>query len=866
MTEQRPSTIHLKNYKSPSFDIKSIDLTFELDDTCTKVSSRMEISTLMPGASLELNGEELTLISLSIDGKSLEKSDYELTDCLLTIFKTPSKFVLEVCNHIDPLNNTLLDGLYKSGGIFCTQNEPEGFRRITYYIDRPDVLSLFTTKIIADKKKYPILLSNGNKIDSGELSEGRHFVEWNDPFPKPCYLYALVAGDLGMVEGAFQTMTGRKIQLQIFCDKGNESNCSYAMESLQKSMKWDEQRFNLEYDLDLFMIVAVDAFNMGAMENKGLNIFNSALVLANPQMATDDTFARIESVVGHEYFHNWTGNRVTCRDWFQLTLKEGLTVYRDQEFSSDLNNRTVQRIQDVKALRASQFVEDQGPTSHPIKPDSYIEINNFYTSTIYEKGSEVIRMIATLIGEKKFKQGIAEYFRRYDGQAVTTEDFIDAMSCVSGRDFTQFRSWYSQAGTPEVFAEGDYNEQTQVYTLSLSQKTPGTAGEKEKEKKNLHIPLSIGLIGAKKELHEELLELLSSEQKFIFKNISERPVLSLNRNFSAPVKVYFDYSFDELCTLWALDSDGFNRFEASQVLFTKVIKMAQKDLDSGQKPKLPSRFLESFRQVLSTSQEEPALAALFLIAPELGVLLQDQKIWSVSSTLAAKKWVRRFLAKENKDLLTKLFHELSEGEKEYDLDPLSVGRRSLKSVVLNYLMALEDETIHAQCYEMMKDASNMTDELCALKELMSYETKYSKKANLEFFEKWKHETLVMQKWFQVQGTSGQDDVFEKVEELESHQLFDKGIPNFVRALVGSFVRVHEQFHHESGRGYKYLKEKILFYDEMNPQVAAGLAGTFRCYRQLPQEAQNKMEVELSELVKARLSKNTYEIISKIYHS
>ncbi|MGZ3634171.1 MAG: aminopeptidase N, partial [Parachlamydiaceae bacterium] len=592
LKNEDPKPVLLKNYTPPNYLIKKVHLCFDLEDEKTLVTSKMDFirnPESTSNFSLVLNGEELKLHSIKLDGRLLSDAEYDVDEKILTIHNPPQAFTLQIENEINPKKNTALEGLYKSGGIFCTQNEPEGFRRITYFLDRSDVMAKYTTKIMADQKRYPILLSNGNEIGRGSLDNGRHWVEWQDPFAKPSYLFALVAGDLGLVSDTFTTMSGRKIDLRIYCDKGNEGKCAHAMQSLIKAMRWDEEVFGLEYDLDIYMIVAVDAFNMGAMENKGLNIFNTSCVLGDPSTATDANYARIETVIAHEYFHNWTGNRVTCRDWFQLTLKEGLTVFRDQEFSSDMQSRAVKRIEDVMTLRGRQFAEDAGPTAHPIKPKSYLEVNNFYTATVYNKGAEVIRMIQTLIGKEVFCRGITKYFELYDGQAVTTEDFIYAMEQVSGRNFTQFRRWYSQAGTPIVEIDSQYDANKKTLSLCVKQRCEPTADNSEKEP--FHFPLALGLLGkdghdlplqiAGKRLSQSLIEIAQPEETFVFENVEELPVLSINRNFAAPIKIEMDVSKSDLLFLMAHDSDPFNRWEAGQKLAKGVMLAMVNDLSEG---------------------------------------------------------------------------------------------------------------------------------------------------------------------------------------------------------------------------------------------------------------------------------------------
>ncbi len=641
MKTELPTVIKLNEYKTPNYQVQTIDLTVTLHNTETHVYSKMKIlrSEHNVVSPLVLNGEELLLKSIIINGKKLNATDYTLESDLLKIHDVPADFTLEIENTINPEANKTLDGLYKSGSIFCTQNEPEGFRRITYYIDRPDNMAKFTTKIIADKLLYPVLLSNGNPIARGELDNGQHFVTWEDPFKKPSYLYALVAGDLGSIKDTYKTSSGRTIALEIYCDKGNENKCHFAMESLKKSMKWDEDRFGLEYDLDIYMIVAVDAFNMGAMENKGLNIFNSAYVLADQKSATDSNFYGIESVIGHEYFHNWTGNRVTCRDWFQLTLKEGLTVFRDQEFSADMNSRNVERIQSVLGLRAAQFAEDAGPTSHPIKPETYMEINNFYTSTIYEKGAEVIRMIQTLLGVDGFRKGMDKYFELFDGQAVRTEDFIHAMSVANNHfDFTQFKNWYKQNGTPLLHATTKFDSDKKQFTLNLKQSLPANA---KAEALPYHMPIRVGLIGADgSDLVNKVLELKEFSQDFIFDNIATKPIASINRDFSAPVKLSSDLSFDDQIFLMANDSDAFNRFEAAQVVSLKILLGLVESARKNETLTLDPKYIAAFGKILNDNSIDEAFKALSMTLPAEGIIHQEQEVIYYPETLIAREFVK----------------------------------------------------------------------------------------------------------------------------------------------------------------------------------------------------------------------------------
>lgn len=867
MKDAAPKTIYLKDYEAPAYLVETIDLTFTLHDTKTLVESVMKMKANGGKSNnLVLVGEELELVSLVLNGSELSKDQYKIDGFELTIFNVPTSFTLKVTNTINPEANKTLDGLYKSGTIFCTQNEPEGFRRITYYVDRPDNMAKFTTKIIADKKLYPVLLSNGNLIEKGDLANGQHFVVWEDPFKKPSYLYALVAGDLGVIKDTFTTMTGRKIALEIYCDKGNESKCFHAMDSLKKSMKWDEERFGREYDLDIYMIVAVDAFNMGAMENKGLNIFNSAYVLADQKTATDANFYGIESVIGHEYFHNWTGNRITCRDWFQLTLKEGLTVYRDQEFSADLNSRSVERITSVKRLRQMQFAEDAGPTSHPIKPNSYIEINNFYTATIYEKGAEVIRMYETLLGRDGFRKGMDKYFELFDGQAVRTEDFMHSMSIANNNyDFTQFKRWYDQAGTPAVDVKTAYNEAAKTFSITLTQ-TP--AEHVKTEKLPFHIPLSFGLLdksGKDLNVGSTLIELKEKTMTVEFKNIAEKPVLSINRGFTAPIRLTTDHSLEDLAFLMAHDSDSFNRYEAMQMVIHHTLNKAIQDLEANKTPVLNDLFVTAFKKLLTDKNMDDAFKALCLELPGADILFQDQAVLKVDATKKALEWLKTELAKTFEKEFLAVFEQMNtKTNGDYKLDPASMGARDLKEKALSYLLTIKSHTT----YESLADkqyqtATNMTDKFNALKHLLHNDWGKSKDALTKFYQEFKTDKLVMQKWMSVQASNPSDTAYETVLKLEHDEVYDKTIPNFVRAVFSTFGMNKVQFHHVSGRGYKLIADKILAYDAMNPQVASRLASLFKDFKKLDQGRMGLMKMELEKIVNhPNLSKNVYEIISK----
>lgn len=876
MKATSPQTIFLKNYTPPQFLIKTVDLCFWLDNTQTRVTSKMKLERHQESDAQELflNGEELKLLSLKRDGQELkEGDDYRLEAEGLTVFGMPASCELEVENMINPESNKALSGLYKSGSIFCSQNEPEGFRRITYYADRPDVMAKFSTKIIADKKDFPVLLSNGNPVDSGDLEDGQHFVTWEDPFPKPSYLYALVAGDLGLVQERYRTTSGKNIELRIYCDKGNEPKCDHAMKSLIESMRWDEKRFGLEYDLDIYMIVAVDSFNMGAMENKGLNIFNSAFVLADPKTATDQNFLGIESVIGHEYFHNWTGNRITCRDWFQLTLKEGLTVFRDQEFSSDLNSRAVQRIQDVASLRSRQFVEDAGPTAHPIKPDSYMEINNFYSATIYEKGAEVIRMIHTLLGERGFRKGMDKYFELFDGQAVTTQDFIYAMSVANDDfDFEQFKLWYSQAGTPEVNVEFKQDLKDKTVTLTVEQTCPETPGQKEKAP--FHIPFMVGLVGEMgqemslqlkggtgRPLERGLLQLKERKETFVFENIAEKVVPSLNRNFSAPIKLKTNLTRADLLFLMAHDNNEFNRFESAQVLMADMMEELLR-VDKSEW-KLDSSFSEAFGKLMKDTELDPAAKALILTLPQEGSLHQRQETLLIDETNEVREWLKEQLALAHSQQMQNLYNFLDE-RGEYRLDPVSIGKRSLRNCVMSYLSTLKDEQVDQQIFKLFDESSNMTDEIAGLSLLVASNSKHQKQALQKFYEKWKHETLVMQKWISVQTANMGEEVFNRIPELENDDVYDKTVPNLVRSIFRGFLGNHKQFHDKTGKGYKLVVDRMLEIDSINPQMAAGLCRGFGVYKKLDDNRKALLKEQLERVLKtSSISKNTYEVVSKI---
>lgn len=765
-------TILREDYRVPEYLIDSISLTFQLYDEYTDVIATSQVrknpQSTESTYQLALNGEELELIDVRYNGQKLAVDAYTKDDKSLSLSVQDESFSLQVKTRIYPDKNTSLEGLYRSSGNYCTQCEAEGFRKITYYLDRPDILAKYTTRIEGDELSCPVLLSNGNKIEEGRLDNGRHYAVWEDPFPKPSYLFALVAGDLKYIEDTFVTQSGRDICLRIYVEERNITKCEHAMRSLKKSMKWDEDVFGLEYDLDIFMIVAVDDFNMGAMENKGLNVFNSKYVLALPETATDNDYLGIEGVVAHEYFHNWTGNRITCRDWFQLSLKEGLTVFRDQEFSSDMNSRAVQRIDDVRILRTNQFREDSGPMAHPVRPDSYVEINNFYTVTVYNKGAEVIRMMHTLLSAEGFRKGMDLYFERHDGQAVSCDDFVAAMADANDFDLDQFKLWYSQSGTPQLQVQSEYNEEQQEFVLTVSQSCPPTPGQENK--KPFHIPIQIGLLdenGNDIRITDDnsiLLELRQEREQFSFSGIEKKPVVSFLRNFSAPVKVDSFQSREELAFLMANDSDLFNRWEASSKLTEQVIFDAVRTLQEGGKPELGKDYIAAVKTNISQVTSDKSLLAQALQLPPETYLAIQMDVIDPDAIHAAKKFVKRELAEH---LYTDLLEVYSQNNTtdEYSITPEAMGRRSLKNVALNYLMTLEParQEVIDLCLSQYENRANMTDVIAALSMIADSDLDVREDILADFYELWKNDPLVMDKWFILQATSSRESTLEDVK-------------------------------------------------------------------------------------------------------
>ncbi len=874
MSSEKHATIYRQDYRVPEYLVEHLGLTFELHDSYTKVIAKTvyvanQESTEFSGR-LELNGENLELTEIRLAGRKLTAEEYQLTDKTLSIIPGLDRFELEITTRIDPAANTSLEGLYCSSDNFCTQCEAEGFRKITYYLDRPDVLTRFTTRIEGNKEQCPVMLSNGNLIDSGNLDNGRHFVVWQDPFPKPCYLFALVAGRLTCIEDGFVTRSGRAITLRIFVEERNREKCGHAMRSLQKAMKWDEEVFGLEYDLDIFMIVAVDDFNMGAMENKGLNIFNSKYVLASPETATDLDYIGIEGVVGHEYFHNWTGNRVTCRDWFQLSLKEGLTVFRDQEFSSDMNSRAVQRIDDVQLLKNHQFREDAGPTAHPVRPDSYLEINNFYTMTVYNKGAEVIRMMHTLLGTSGFRKGMDLYFARHDGRAVTCDDFVAAMADATGKDLNQFQRWYSQSGTPLLIVHGAWSAEEKKYSLVVRQSCPETPGQSSKEP--LHIPLAVGLLdqngndllGAGEE-GTQVLELRQAEETYIFSDISEKPVLSFLRRFSAPVRVEPFHSRKELAFLLAHDTDLFNHWNAASQLAESIILETVQTLQAGQTPLLDPFFVEAVSTHLKQSAGDKALLALALQLPSETYLAQQMVVIDPDTLHVGREFVRSELARIfSRDFLH--LYEENDETGSYQISSEAMGKRALKNVALSYLMAGEtpSDDIYQLCSAQYFARANMTDTIAALSCISNTAGRRREEILEDFFSSWSHDPLVLDKWFTLQAVSSLENTLEAVAKLMGNPSFSMKNPNKVRALIGAFCSGnHVRFHNISGSGYLFLADRILELNQMNPQIAARLVSPLTAWKRYDTVRQNLICKQLERILATeKLSGDVYEVVHK----
>jgi aminopeptidase N len=880
MRTDTPQTIYRKDYTAPSYLVDTVELGFDLDPARTIVANRLTLRR-NPDSSrrdIELFGEDIELVAIRLNGKTLEEGAYAIEGTTLRIPNAPDVATLEIETVCIPESNTTLSGLYVSNGNFYTQCEAEGFRRITYFPDRPDVMAKYTVMLRADKAKYPVLLSNGNLVEEGDLPDGRHYAKWEDPFKKPSYLFALVAARLVCQEEKFPLKDGRTALLQVWVEEGNLDKTDYAMQSLKHSIRWDEERWDLELDLDRFMIVAVGDFNMGAMENKGLNIFNTKFVLANPRVATDIDFQGIEAVVGHEYFHNWTGNRVTCRDWFQLSLKEGLTVFRDQEFSADMiatdTGRAVTRIDQVRTLRQAQFPEDAGPMAHPVRPDSFVEINNFYTVTVYEKGAEVVRMYQTLLGREGFRKGMDLYFARHDGQAVTCDDFRMAMADASGRDLTQFERWYSQAGTPVVQAETRYDEQANTYTLRLVQSCPATPGQPEKLP--FHIPVAVGLLGkdgrdlplmidGKQLGTTAVLELTEADQTFVFTGVAEQPTPSILRDFSAPVILKHGYSDAELVHLFSHDSDPVNRWEAGQRLaMGRLLKLTGMAGANGGPDglDLDDVFIEALRKMLLDESLDPAFREQALLLPSETMIADQLDVVNPLAIHTARQFVRADIgARLRTELLAQ--YQANQTPGEYSPDAASIGKRSLKNLALSYLCAAPDAESLALAERQFDEATNMTDRIAALGALVHARAPAAQDALQHFYDEFQNEALVVDKWFMMQATASTTDL-AAVRELMKHPAFTLRNPNRARSLVAAFcVNNPVQFHAPDGSGYAFWAEQVIALDALNPQVASRLARAMDRWRRYLPALQAHMKKALQQVAgQARLSNDVREVVTK----
>jgi aminopeptidase N len=871
--------VRLCDYRPPDFLIDTVDLVFALAEDDTRVQARLAVRRNPQAADrrapLRLDGEGLALLALALDGERLDANRYELRpEGGLVLAAVPDAFTLAIETRIAPRDNTALSGLYMSGGNFCTQCEPEGFRRITYFIDRPDVMARYTTTIIADKERFPVLLSNGNPAGSGALPDGRHWAKWVDPYPKPSYLFALVAGDLVAYRDRFTTRSGREVPLAIWVRRGDEDKCAHAMASLKKAMRWDEDTFGLEYDLDVFNIVAVSDFNMGAMENKGLNIFNTRYVLAKPETATDSDYQAIEGVVAHEYFHNWTGNRVTCRDWFQLSLKEGLTMFRDQEFSADQGSRAVKRIADVRALRAAQFPEDDGPLAHPVRPQSYLSIDNFYTATVYNKGAELIRMIATVLGREGFRRGLALYIARHDHQAVTIEDFLAAMQDAGGVDLGRFMRWYEQAGTPELSVEDSWEAAHRRYVLTLTQRVPPTPGQPDKLP--VPIPLALGLLSpeggelamrldgeAEARAGTRVLMLAEERQSFCFVDLPARPVPSLLRGFSAPVKVK-GAPLDRLKFLAVHDTDPFARWEAGQQVATALLLERVARLRRGEQwLPLDAELIAAIEATLAGADADPAFAAEAITLPSESFLADQLAVVDVDAVHAAREQARAEIGRALQARFEAAYRELDDPGP-YRIDGAAIGRRALRNACLAYLAAADPERGARQALAQFDAGRNMTDVLAALAVLADLDRPEREAALARFYETWRHEDLVIDKWFALQARSSLPQTPARVRALTAHPAFDRKNPNRVRALIGAFAQGNQlRFHAAGGEGYALLADEIIALDPINPTIAARLVQPLGAWRRHEPGRQALMRRALERILALPgLSKNTYEMVSK----
>ena len=876
MRTEEPRPVRLKDYRPPDWLIETVDLDVSLDPTATTVRAKLRVKPNAAGAPapLVLDGEELKLHSLALDGRPLPDGSFLATPERLTIAQPPNRpFELTIETVVDPTNNTQLMGLYRAGTTYCTQCEAEGFRRITYFLDRPDVMAVYTTRIEADKGETPVLLSNGNLIAQGDVpGTGRHFAVWHDPFPKPCYLFALVGGELACVSDSFTTMSGRNVALRIYVEPGKEERSLYAMDSLKRAMRWDEEAFGREYDLDIFMIVAVSAFNMGAMENKGLNVFNDKYVLASPSTATDDDFARIEAIIAHEYFHNWTGDRITCRDWFQLCLKEGLTVFRDQEFSADQRSRAVERISDVRSLRAHQFVEDAGPLAHPVRPELYHEINNFYTTTVYDKGGEVVRMIKALLGPDLFRKGMDLYFDRHDGEAATVEQFVKCFADVSGRDFSQFMRWYTQAGTPEVVAAPHYDARAKTFRLDVTQTVPPTPGQPTKEP--MVIPLTVGLVGRDgadlalaldgRPLARGVVELKEAGHSFVFTGVAERPIPSLNRGFSAPIKLRLPIEPDDLRFLAAHDPDPFNRWQAVQTLAMSLLTGNVSALRAGAPAREDEGLMAALAAILADRRLEPAFVALALTPPsEADIGREIGSDVDPDAVFAARKGLRAATGERLGAALAETYARMiTPGP--YRPDAAGAGRRALRNVCLDLLAATQASDAIARALAQYDAADNMTARMAALETLSQHDRPERAHALDDFYRRYADDPLIIDKWLSLQAVIPEPATLERVRALTSHPAFSMANPNRVRSLIGAFALAnHTQFNRSDGAGYDFVADIVLTLDPKNPQVAARIVGAFRSWRALEEGRRARAEATLRRVAAApSLSRDVGDIVAR----
>jgi aminopeptidase N len=881
MKTDTPRPIRLKDYKPSPWLIETVALDVSLHPSATRVKSRLRLKPNPlapdPKAPLVLDGEMLALESIKLDGKTLDKGDYDLTSTTLILRRLPSSqsFALEIVTHIDPEANKALNGLYRSRGIYCTQCEAEGFRRITYFLDRPDVLSTYSVRVEAAMDEASVLLANGNPVERGTLDRGRrHFAVWKDPHPKPCYLFAMVGGNLASIASTFKTASGREVDLRIYVEPGKEARAHWAMDSLKRSMRWDERRFGREYDLDVFNIVAVSDFNMGAMENKGLNIFNDRLILASSETATDGNYEAIESVVAHEYFHNWTGNRITCRDWFQLCLKEGLTVFRDQEFSSDERSRPVQRIADVKQLKAAQFPEDAGPLAHPVRPDSYIEINNFYTATVYDKGAELVRMIETMAGHERFRAGMDLYFERHDGEAATVEDFLTCFEDAAGLDLTQFRQWYAQSGTPELVCELAWDRAGKTADLTVEQVVTPTA--REPKKKPLHIPIRMGLIGSNGNeiplqladgtaIADGVVHLTARRQTFRFANVASRPVPSLLRGFSAPVKLTIDLSERDLEFLMVHDGDLYNRWQAATDYATRTLIHLVRARASGKRSAKGMGYAHALKEVIEDTRLEPAyLAEMLRLPTESDIAREIATNVDPAAIHSARRQLLRLVAMALGDELERLY-QANAGKGAYSPDAASTGRRSLRNTVLSLLVVRDTPADRKRVLDHYRRAGNMTDEAMALYLIAGSRLPERVDALARFYERWKGDHLVIDTWFTAQAIVPEPGTLDRIRELMQDPTFALTTPNKVRALIGSFAMGNpSQFNRPDGAGYQFLAEQVLAIEKFNPQIAARLLNAFRSWRALEPERRRHARRVLQGIAKTDgLSRDVDEIASKM---